>query len=249
MLNGKRIAVLVPAFNEALHLQETITGIPEFVDHIVIVDDASTDHTSLLTAQLASQRIHVIRHRRNLGVGAAVASGYHCAFAQAADVAVVMAGDGQMHPDDLLALLEPVLAGAADYAKGNRLAHRARHTMPAIRRIGTWLLSRLTHWSTGLRVQDSQCGYTALSKDAYHALPLAQLWPSYGYVNDLLAHCAQRKLRVCDVIVRPVYRNEQSGLRYYHALFVVPFVLIRSFVRRTMTDESLLTEAGLTEPG
>lgn len=247
MLNGKRIAVLVPAYNEALHLQETVTGIPEFVDQIVIIDDASTDQTPHLSKQLASQRIHVIRHRRNRGVGAAVASGYHCAFGHGADVAVVMAGDGQMHPEDLQTLLQPILAGIADYAKGNRLAHSERQMMPAIRRVGTRLLSYFTLWMTGLRVQDSQCGYTAMSKDAYCALPLAELWPSYGYVNDLLALCAHRKLRVRDVTVRPVYRNEQSGLRYYHALFVVPFVLMRSFVRRALADESLLPETSLTE--
>ncbi len=248
MLKDTHITVLVPAYNEATHLHATVHSIPSFVDQILIIDDGSTDHTAEVARTLCGPRIHVLRHTRNQGVGAAIKTGYRHAFQHHTDVAVVMAGDGQMHPDDLHTLLLPILSDQADYAKGNRLAHTSYHRMPVLRRWGSWLFSHLTHWATGLRVQDSQCGYTALSKAAYAKLPLDQLWPGYGYVNDLLALCAHQDLRVLDVTVRPIYGTEQSGLRFYHALFVLPFVLMRSVIRRALTNLPILTKPRLPEP-
>src|SRR5271169_3719843 len=96
---------------------------PAFVDHVVIVDDASGDRTAAEAARPADPRVEVIRHPDNRGVGAAIVTGYRRARARGAHVAVVMAGDGQMHPDDLATVALPVATGHADYVKGNRLAH------------------------------------------------------------------------------------------------------------------------------
>ncbi|MCB9708126.1 MAG: glycosyltransferase family 2 protein [Myxococcales bacterium] len=246
MLGGKCITALVPAHNEALHLRATVDGIPTFVDQVIIIEDGSRDGTLEVARALLSDRVHLIQHSRRRGVGAALQSGYRRAFGGQTDVAVVMAGDGQMHPDDLHRLVDPILAGEADYTKGNRLAHSTYHRMPRLRRFGTRAFSMLTHWCTGLRVQDSQCGYTALSREAYHALGMPSLWPGYGYVNDILARCAHHGLRVRDVIVRPVYGAERSGLKLYHAFFVVPFVLVRSVLRRGMRGSALLAKARAT---
>jgi hypothetical protein len=136
-----------------------------------------------------------------------------------------MAGDDQMHPDDLAGLVHAVLAGA-DYAKGNRFVHPEAHRMPTFRRAGGELFSFFTRLSTGLRVSDSQCGYTALSARAASALPLDELFPRYGYPNDLLGMLAARRLRVVDVPVRPVYADERSGLRPWHAARI-PLVIAR----------------------
>lgn len=227
------VAVVVPAYNEARLIGRTLASIPAYVEQIVVVDDASSDDTARSAQALGDRRVEVVRHRENRGVGAAIVTGYRRAFARGADVCVVMAGDAQMDPRDLSALVAPVLAGKADYAKGDRLSFpRARQHMPPSRWLGNTLLTRLTRLVTGLPVRDSQCGYSALSRRAARELPLERLWPRYGYPNDLLGMLAEHRLRVADVVVRPVYADEVSGIGFRHALFVIPYVLLRALGRR-----------------
>src|SRR5436190_10791977 len=123
MLEGKRVAVVVPAFNEAVLLPQTLTGIPPFVDRVYVVDDASTDATAeqARTAAATDSRIVVVAHEKNRGVGAAIVSGYKRAIDDGIDVTCVMAADNQMDPAELESLVEPVAAGEVDYAKANRL--------------------------------------------------------------------------------------------------------------------------------
>lgn len=248
MHRGLRVAVVVPAFREARLIGATIQGIPEFVDRIVVVDDASDDATDEAALAAGDDRTVVIRHESNRGVGAAIVSGYRTAFDEGADIAVVMAGDAQMDPRDLLDLLEPVASGRADYAKGNRLAYRGvAALMPSHRFVGNHLFSRLTQLVTGLEVYDSQCGYTAVTRACADSLPLESLWPRYGYPNDLLGMLASVDARVVDVPVRPIYATETSGIGLRHALVVVPFVLLRVLVRRIATRWRLaLPEAATT---
>jgi len=240
MLRGATIAVVVPAYNEALLIARTLTSVPAFVDHIVVVDDGSSDGTCERARGSGDPRVVVEVHGHNRGVGAAIATGYQRAFASGADVVAVMAGDAQMDPTDLQALLWPVIEGEADYTKGDRLSHpQAMRLMPLTRWLGNHLLSLFTRWVTRLPVQDSQCGYTALSRRAAELVPLSELWPRYGYPNDLLAHLAEHGGRVRDVVVRPVYADERSGIGLRHALFVVPFVLVRALSRRVLAPRAL----------
>lgn len=233
MLDGAKIAVVVPAYNEALLIGRTLSSIPTFVDSIVVVDDGSSDNTASIARAIDDARVMVHSHLDNRGVGAAIATGYRCAFERGADVAIVMAGDAQMDPKDLSALLDPLLRGDAEYVKGDRLSHpHAFSAMPLSRFLGNHVLSLLTRWVTGLPVRDSQCGYTGLSREAMRLLGEVSLWPRYGYPNDLLGHFAEAGARVQDVVVRPVYGDERSGIDLRHALFVIPFVLGRVFLRR-----------------
>ncbi len=244
MLDGAQIAVVVPAYNEALLIARTLSSIPAFVDAIVVVDDGSSDATYDIAQRSGDTRVLVERHPDNRGVGAAIATGYRCAFERGADVAIVMAGDAQMDPSDLHALLDPLLRGDAEYVKGDRLSHpQAFSVMPLSRFIGNHVLSMLTRWVTGLSVRDSQCGYTGLSRKAMHMLADIALWPRYGYPNDLLGHFAEHGARVRDVVVRPVYGDERSGIGLRHALFVIPFVLGRVFLRRVLARRALLATA------
>jgi glycosyltransferase involved in cell wall biosynthesis len=240
MLDGAKIAVVVPAYNEASLIARTLSSIPAFVDSIVVVDDGSSDETFGIAKRADDTRVIVHRHPDNRGVGAAIATGYRCAFERGADVAIVMAGDAQMDPHDLHALLQPLLRGDAEYVKGDRLSHpHALSAMPLSRFIGNHVLSLLTRWVTGLPVRDSQCGYTGLSRAAMHLLANVSLWPRYGYPNDLLGHFADAGVRVQDVVVRPVYGDERSGIGLRHALFVIPFVLGRVFWRRLWARRAL----------
>ena len=238
MICEKRIAVVVPAYDEEALIARTLRSIPEFVDHVVVVDDASRDRTREAACQVRDPRVEVVSHVTNRGVGAAIATGYVRAFGSGADIAVVMAGDAQMDPADLRALLEPVLSGGVGYAKGDRLSWTdARRAMPTTRWLGNVALTWLTRLTTGLRIRDSQCGYTALSADAAAQLPLSRLWPRYGYPNDLLAMMREHEIEVRDVPVRPVYADEKSGVGLHHALFVVPAVLLRARWRRTVAGD------------
>ena len=235
MIESARVAVVVPAHDEERWIAETIRGMPGFVDHIVVVDDASRDRTGAEAARPADPRVEVIRHAENLGVGAAIVRGYRRARAMGAGVAAVMAGDGQMHPDDLARVALPLVRGEADYVKGNRLAHPGvLRVMPPARLAGTAALAWLTRHAAGLpALSDSQCGFTAISARAIDALgdDLDALWPRYGYPNDLLGAIARRRLPIAEVIVRPVYRGEASGLRPWH-LATIGYVIGRVAYRR-----------------
>ncbi|MBX3126074.1 MAG: glycosyltransferase family 2 protein [Polyangiaceae bacterium] len=247
MYQGSRIAVVVPAYREQQRIEVTIAGLPSWVDHVVVVDDASDDGTSARVRALADTRVTLIRHEANRGVGAAIVSGYRAALAQGADVLVVMAGDNQMDPRDLPALLAPVVWGHADYVKGNRFLHVEAARMPLPRRLGSAALSRLTRALTRLDVDDTQCGYTALGANAARALPLEELWPRYGYPNDLLGMLAARRLLVREVPVRPVYAGEASGLRPWH-LATIAWVALRrhALERGTRSAASSLGDVAIS---
>jgi hypothetical protein len=149
-----------------------------------------------------------------------------------------------MDPEDLPKVIAPILRGEADYVKGDRLSYPAvRRHMPWTRWLGNRVLSSLTGLVTGTAVRDSQCGYTALSQYAGDRLPLEQLWPRYGYPNDMIGMLAERGLRIREVMVRPIYADEVSGVRLHHALLVVPFVLLRVLVRRVIRGIPLLPQA------
>lgn len=234
MIEGARIAVVIPAHDEAERIGATLGSLPPCVDAIVVVDDGSADRTAQLVRASIDPRVRLVSHRVNRGVGAAITTGYGAAFAAGADVAVVMGADGQMDPAELVRLAMPVVRGMADYAKGDRLGHDGIAVMPLERRIGNALFSALTRVVTGLGISDSQCGYTALSRAAASRLDLDALWPGYGYPNDLLARAADAGLRVVDVPVRPIYAGEESGIGLWEGLVVIPSVIVRAGVRRAL---------------
>jgi len=235
MFGRLRVAVVVPAFNEERAVAATVRGIPAFADHVLVVDDASSDRTAEIVARLRRRGLEVLRHPRNRGVGAAIATGYARALALGADAAVVMAGDGQMDPTDLPGLLEPLAAGRAHYVKGDRFrSPEVWGAMPAARLAGNVLLSLATRVTSGYRhLFDSQCGYTAASRRALEVIARAGLFPRYGYPNDLLARLHAAGLVVEDVPVRPIYGpGWRSGISLWTVVYPMSFVLVRSWATR-----------------
>jgi glycosyltransferase involved in cell wall biosynthesis len=227
MWQGARLAVIVPAYQEERIILRMLSKLPPYVDRIYVVDDASTDATARLVAAHADRRVELIRHAQNRGVGAAILTGYERALADGAELLAVMAADDQMDPAELPSLLQPVRSGAADYVKGNRFRHPEVAQMPLRRRLGSQLLSALTRSATALDVDDCQCGFTVLSAAAARRLPLSELWPRYGYPNDLLGMLAASGCRVAEAPVRPIYLDEQSGLRVYHVLVIMGVIARR----------------------
>jgi glycosyltransferase involved in cell wall biosynthesis len=240
MYRHLRIAVVIPAYNENGKIATTVASVPGIVDHIFVVDDASTDETSAQATaaalrRAAPDRVEVVRHDQNRGVGAAIATGYKRALAVSADVAVVMAGDGQMDPRDLPALLAPIAADEADYVKGNRFLHPTIWTtMPPSRIVGNVLLSAATRVTSGYgHIFDSQCGYTAIHRRALASIELDAVWARYGYPNDLLSRLRVAGVRVVDVPVRPIYGEHwKSGINFGTAFHPIPWVLLRSWGTR-----------------
>jgi glycosyltransferase involved in cell wall biosynthesis len=222
--NRVRIAVVVPAYNEAWHIEAVLRSMPSFVDTIIVIDDASSDETvaQVRAMSLLDSRVVLLQHDTNRGVGAALSTGYREASRRAAQVVAVMAGDGQMDPRDLRDVLAPVLVGEADYVKGNRLARPSlSRSMPRVRRWGSRVLARITSWAAGVAIHDSQCGYTAIRVAALERVDIDTLWPRYGYPNDLIGRLALAGLRIAEVPVRAVYRGEKSGLRVWHVPRIV----------------------------
>lgn len=182
-----RVAIVVPSHNEEAFIANTIESIPEFIDVIIAVDDGSQDDTLKEIAHIQHKKLHLIRHSQRLGVGAAVFSGYQLALFIGVDIIVVMDGDGQMFPEDLPILLDAIILGGTDYAKGNRFLHSSIKTMPRLRYLGNRILSLLTQSALGLKIPlDAQCGYTAITSKALAKLSQTERYPYYGYLNGLL---------------------------------------------------------------
>ncbi len=224
------IVAIVPALNEAERISGVVATMPARVERILVIDDGSTDGTAAIAAR--DPRVEVIAHGSRRGVGAAIATGCVRARELACDAAVVLAGDGQMDPRDLDAVLAPVLDGRADLVKGNRLQWPGGAlAFPLPRLIGVVALAAATRAATGLSIDDAQCGYVAFGPRALSLLPWDALWRSFGYPNDLLSRAARLGLVVEEVPVRPIYAGEQSKLRVHH-LPGIAFVLARAVLAR-----------------
>jgi glycosyltransferase involved in cell wall biosynthesis len=235
MYRGRSISVVVPAYNEQLLIAKVIQTMPDYVDRIYVIDDCSTDRTFEVAAEyLKDSRLKLTRHLNNKGVGAAIATGYRRALNDEIDITAVMAGDNQMDPFQLLKLLDPLVEGAADYCKGDRLS-RSELTkgMSRWRRTGNVILTRLTRVSSGYwKIQDPQNGYTAITRETLTHLDLNKIYPRYGYCNDLLAKLNVLGAKVRDVQIPARYCDEKSKIKYGSYIRKVSLLLLRNFFWR-----------------
>jgi glycosyltransferase involved in cell wall biosynthesis len=237
MYRDKTISVVVPAHNEEKLIGNVLKTIPAFVDHIVVVDDASSDRTGEIvkSKQEGDPRITYVRHPENTGVGGAIATGYKWARDKGIDISVVMAGDAQMDPRDLPSLLNPIADGEVDYAKGNRLfTGKAWRVIPKSRYFGNAILSFLTKIASGYwHIADSQSGYGAIALQVLKVIDLEGIYKRYGMPNDLLVKLNVYHFRVRDVPINPIYGiGEKSGLKIYKVVFTLSFLLLKLFFWR-----------------
>ncbi len=235
MIEGKKIALVIPAYNAENLVGKVIETMPSFVDVMYVVDDASKDRTreaAQRSARTQTIDVKVITREKNGGVGAAIATGYQLAAQDNCDVVAVMAGDAQMDPDDLERVVGPVCRDEADYVKGNRLFRGESWEMiPKVRYFGNSFLSLFTKIASGYwHVADSQCGYTAISRVAIERIDPKTIYPRYGMPNDVLIKLNVHNFRVKDVSVRPVYNvGEKSGIRLRKVVFTIPYLLFKGF--------------------
>lgn len=247
------IGVVIPAHNEEKLVGGVIETLPSFVDRAYVVDDASTDGTweeikrhaeraNALSSPGAVANggaqfgpyVVPIRHDENRGVGGAIKTGYRRAREDGLDVAAVVAGDGQMDPDYLDRIVDPVVQGNADYVKGSRLIRKEyRDEMSGWRFFGNSVLTFLTKVSTGYwRLTDPQNGYTAISLSVFDSVDLDALYDDYGFANDLLAKLNVIEARVVDVPVPALYGDEQSDIRYSRFVPRLSGLLLKNFLWR-----------------
>ncbi len=238
MYKNKTVAVVVPAYNEEKLIGKVIETMPDFVDHIVVVDDLSQDRTVEIVNNYvlsSNGRVVLIVLDKNSGVGGAIAKGYKWCRDHQIEATAVMAGDAQMDPDDLPALLDPVVSGEVDYSKGNRLfTGEAWHKIPKTRYMGNAALSLMTKIASGYwHVADSQTGYTVANHKVLSTLDLGGIYKKYGMPNDMLVKLNIYNFKVRDVEIEPIYGvGEKSGIK---PLLVIPkfsWLLTRLFFYR-----------------
>jgi glycosyltransferase involved in cell wall biosynthesis len=236
LYKGKSIGVVVPAYNEETLIRPTLETVPGYVDRVYAVDDGSIDGTLGVIEDVASrdQRIVVIKHNPNRGVGAAIVSGYKRSLEDGVDVVVVMAGDNQVDPGRIPDLLDPIVEGRADYAKGNRLmSEEYWRGMSGWRTFGNMMLTFLTKLASGYwQIIDPQNGYTAISRKALSMIPLDRVFTYYGYCNDLLVKLNVYGFRVVDVQMPARYGREKSKIRYGSYILRVSWMLLGDFFWR-----------------
>jgi glycosyltransferase involved in cell wall biosynthesis len=241
MHRNHKISLVIPAYNEAKLIGQTLVHVPNIIDKIYVVDDCSPDNQGEVVKEAAKRdsRIELIRHTKNQGPGGAIITGYLQSAKDGFDIAVVVGGDHQMDLKEVAGFLDPIIDGKCDYTKGNRfLMENYTETvrrMPRLRFFGNWLITALTKIASGyFRVMDVVDGYTAISRSAIKKVDWSNAWKRYGYPMDFLIRLNAHGLKVNDVPRTAIYlpgerQSQIKGLNY--AMSVAP-MLLRAFLWR-----------------
>lgn len=231
-----RIAAVIPAYCVERDIQTVLQGLPTYIRHIIVVDDASPDSSADLVAASAKKdkRITLVCHRQNEGVGRTMVTGFKKALELGAQIVIKLDGDGQMDPAYIPALLTPLIEGKADYTKGNRFRDfKSLRSMPLVRRIGNMGLSFLTKAATGYwNLFDPTNGYFAIRAEVLAQLPLDLVDKRYFFETSMLANLYLLRAYVLDVPIPARYGNETSNLSIRRTLFEFPFKLLGILFRR-----------------
>ena len=232
------IAAVIPCYRVEREIQSVLSTIPLYIKHIIAVDDASPDSTAELVSAFSEsdERITLIRHPSNQGVGGAMITGYRKALELGAQVLVKIDGDGQMDMAHLPALLQPLIDGKADYTKGNRFRDfRSLHMMPFIRRVGNMGLAFLAKAATGYwQTFDPTNGFSAIRSEVLVQLPLDKVDRTYYFETSMLANLYLIGAVVKDVPMPARYQGEVSSLLIHRILFEFPLKLLSTLLRRLM---------------
>lgn len=235
-LHEYSIAAVIPCFRVEREIAAVIAGLPDYIQHVILIDDASPDNTAQLVTDLASQdaRIVLIRHEKNQGVGGAAITGFRKALALGAQIVVKVDGDGQMDVNHLPELLVPLVLGQADYTKGNRFRDfQALQKMPAVRRFGNMVLGFLTKAATGYwNLFDPTNGFVAIRSNVLAQLPLDSIDKTYFFETSMLANLYLLGALVKDVPMPARYRGEISNLSIRRSALEFPIKLVKHFFRR-----------------
>ena len=230
------IATVIPAYRVERNIESVISGLPSYIKHIIVVDDASPDSCADLVTATAQKdlRITLIRHSKNQGVGGAMISGFRKALELGAQIIIKLDGDGQMDSAHLPALITPLIEGKADYVKGNRFRDfQSLQQMPFIRRLGNLGLSFLTKAATGYwNIFDPTNGFFSIRAEILAQLPLERLDRRYYFETSMLSHLYLLDAFILDVPIPARYRGEISNMSIQRVLIEFPIKLMHTFLRR-----------------
>jgi len=234
MYKKKTISTVVPAHNEARHIAQVIRTTPDFIDHVIVVDDCSQDATSEVALACQDSRLIILTTPSNQRVGGAVILGYRKGVELGSDIVVKMDGDGQMPPEYLSSLLDAIIDQGYGYSKGNRfLASDSLAQMPRQRLLGNIVLTFLTKLASGYwHVFDPQNGYTAIKAELLRMLDLDAIHKRFFFENDILVHLNFLNVRVKDVAIPARYNDEESDINVFRIGLTFPLLLLRRYFRR-----------------
>jgi dolichol-phosphate mannosyltransferase len=230
-----RIAVVIPSYKVTRHIAEVIQNIPDLVWRIYVIDDACPENSGkFVEGRIGDDRVRVVCHAQNEGVGGAVMTGYQSAIADGADVIVKIDGDGQMDPSLIPYFVEPILCGDADYSKGNRFYNLEEiRAMPTVRLFGNAVLSLMTKVSSGYwNLFDPTNGYTAIHTDIAKHLPFGKISRRYFFETDMLFRLNTLRAVVVDVPMDAKYGEEVSNLKISKIIGVFFLKHLRNFLKR-----------------
>ena len=229
------ISIVIPSFKVKKQILEVLSSIGPEVSKIFVIDDCCPEGSGKFVLEnCKDQRVEVIFHDENLGVGGAVITGFHRAIEAGADVIVKIDGDGQMNPTLISKFTAPILSGKADYAKGNRFFNiEDVVAMPPTRIFGNVLLSFITKLSSGYwDIFDPTNGYVAISAKVANVLPLKKISKRYFFESDMLFRLNTVRAVVVDIPMRAMYADEVSNLKISKILGEFLFSNLRNFLKR-----------------
>jgi glycosyltransferase involved in cell wall biosynthesis len=235
MHSTESIAVVIPSYKVTRHILEVIASIGPEVSRIYVVDDKCPEGSgALVRSQCVDARVVVLEHEENQGVGGAVMTGYRAAIVDGARVIVKLDGDGQMDPALIPGFVAPILAGDADYTKGNRFFNLEHiREMPPVRLLGNAMLSLLTKLSSGYwDLFDPTNGYTAIHADCARYLPFEKISRRYFFESDMLFRLNTLGAVVTDVPMDAVYGDEVSNLKISRIVTEFAAKHLRNFIKR-----------------
>ncbi|ASJ09249.1 dolichol-phosphate mannose synthase [Thermococcus siculi] len=220
MLNGLKISVIIPAYNEGDRLPGVLASIPDFIDEVIVVDDGSADETYNVARAFSERdtRVKAVRLEKNCGKGCAMREGVR---QSTGDVIVFMDADGQHRPEDIIKLVEPIVDGEADMVIGARKFERVGKR-PLHRRLSNVMSTRLIRLKLRMYVYDTQSGFRAFRREFLPEIESDR----YEVETEMLFKAAKRGARIKEVPVDMIYdpnREERFGLmdiiRFIRAYF------------------------------
>ena len=232
---ANNIYVVIPSFRVTKQILGVIAAIGPEVKRIYIVDDKCPEGSGdYVSRNCTDQRVEVLRHENNLGVGGAVMTGYRAALAAGASVIVKIDGDGQMDPSLIPAFIAPILSGEADYTKGNRFFDlEVIRAMPKARLFGNAALSFMTKLSSGYwDLFDPTNGYTAIHAEVVRHLPFEKISRRYFFETDMLFRLNTLRAVVVDVPMDAQYGEEESNMKISKIIGEFLFKHVRNFSKR-----------------
>jgi len=235
MINHASIAVVIPCYKVSAHVLNVIGKIGKEVDKIYVVDDCCPQNSGdKVSINCQDERVTVIRLPENQGVGGAVIAGYKAAIADDMTVIVKIDGDDQMEPSLIAFFVAPIIAGEADYTKGNRFFDlETIGDMPKIRLFGNSILSFMTKLSSGYwDIFDPTNGFTAIHGTVAAHLPFEKLSRRYFFETDMLFRLNTLRAVVVDIPMMSKYEDEISNLKISRVIGEFLFKHFRNFCKR-----------------